>query len=186
MRRSNRLLVVICLLAFAIGSISKAESEGEGQSKWGFDLEAYNIHQGGYGGLAGGFRSLNYFGHSRINWGYQVFVGSSQGILSVSNTDHLYTGGLSLGTDGLITKNTTYELNFVTGYGDGNVSAQSLSVRGMFISPEVGAGFLLGYGWRTTLNIGYLYFPQGPGFSGLTIGIRIDRKTLTTATGLDR
>lgn len=69
--------------------------------------------------------------------------------------------------------------------------AQLYSVSGasptnpFIVQPDVYVGGILGSGWRLVASVGYELMAGNPAFSGLTAGIRLDRKSETTIRGVD-
>lgn len=163
---------LVCLPSFADGSKNKTGIEVQKLQHKGNNDAGYTI----------GLRNMTYLGSvtaSNIYIGYAMNAGSSQG--GRIDRDNIAYGGLLLGVDGANTGVVSYDLGTLVGYGYGSVEKEDFSGHSIAIQPTLSLGLILRSGYRASFSAGYLFMPSAPNLSTFTFGIRIERKSISSA-----
>ena len=163
------ILTFLCISAYA--------EFPDSRSRFGVEVQGfsnpYNFVQGGTIGVHAG----RYFDDTNVHYGFSLLTGSRNG--GSLATDNLTYGGFQLGYDRSLLDIFHLEADVLVGYGYG------ANQQGMTLQPTVGAGLIVINGWRAVFTIGYLYTPM-VNVSGITFGVKLDRKTVGSAYGEDR
>lgn len=123
----------------------------------GYMSNAFYLGGGGYAG------TLNRMGEAQTNLVYLGIVGGLE--------QSLWPGW-------------GYDISILLGAAATGTAESDLK-SSMVLEPRLSLSSYLGGGVRTALSAGYLFLPNAEGFSGPTIGLRVEFKTLTLTTPVD-
>lgn len=133
-----------------------------------------------FGMLVGG-RGVGYMSHSFYLGG--AGYGGTLTRLGLTEQTMGY-GGVVAGFERQIWPGWGFDMNLLVGAGAaGSVDADTRI--SMVLEPRASLSCYFGGGVRTALSGGYLYAPNALGFSGPTVGLRVEFKTLTLHVPVD-
>lgn len=101
-----------------------------------------------------------------------LYLGGA-GFGGTSGTGGMGYGGFVAGIEGTLAEDHYYDMRLLLG-GGGSGAGGSLA-----FEPEVSYSRRFGEGYRGAVTLGYLYMPTTPNHSGVTLGLRLDFKTLS-------
>ncbi len=165
-----------------LGVVSSHAKADNYRSKLGFDFKALRtLHKSEVGWLAGG--KLGWFlGKSDAYVGIGANFGTPTG--GNPSSERIYNLGCYIGYDGKFNRTGVWELSVFVGYGQGKLAGTE-ETSYYVVEPSYGAGFALGLGWRLLFTTSYLHMSRTNHFSGVSFGIRLDRRYDTTVKPLD-
>lgn len=102
-----------------------------------------------------------------------LYLGGA-GFGGISGTASMGYGGFVAGFEGNLAEDQYYDMRLLLGGGGGSGTGGSLA-----FEPEVSYSRRFGEGYRGAVTLGYLYMPTAPTHSGVTLGLRLDFKTLS-------
>lgn len=150
------------------------------RSKLGFDLRALKTNTDSNIGWLAGLRAARFFGTSQVFMGAAASFGAPTGR---SNSDeYLYYGGITVGVDGRFNRRMTFELSFISGYGEGKFIQREPAIvqtSHFVFEPSASVGVILGGGWRLSFATSYLHLPEASSFCGPTVGLRFEHRSQT-------
>lgn len=177
---TNRVVRYLLFCFVFLGTVARAEVGYNYRSKLGFDLRTLKTKVDSNMGWLLGFRAARFFGRSNVFMGAAGSYGAPTG--DPLGEQSLYYGGLTVGYDGRLSRFFTYEVSFITGYGRGKFKMRDPEVeeRSHFVfEPSGSIGVGLGGGWRLSFAVSYLHLPDAANFSGPTIGLRFEHRSVT-------
>ncbi|MBI1861732.1 MAG: hypothetical protein HYR96_12520 [Deltaproteobacteria bacterium] len=169
------LLAILLMASAAFGEIGYNY-----RSKLGFDMRALKTNGDSNVGWLVGLRATRFFGNSLVFMGLAGSYGAPTGRSNAE--EYLYYGGVTVGVDGKIGKKLTFELSFLSGYGEGHFLKRdpaTVQISHFVFEPSASIGIGLGGGWRLSFATSYLHLPEAPDFCGPTIGLRFEHRSST-------
>ncbi len=176
-RYSIRFLVLAALALAA----PKATADNY-RSKLGFDFKGLRTLHNSEVGWVAGMKWGWFLGKSDVYIGFGGQFGTPTG--GNPADERIYNLGGFFGYDGKFNRTGVWELSIFVGYGQGKL-AGTQETSYYVVEPSFGAGFALGLGWRILFTGSYLHMSRTNQFSGITMGIRLDRRYDTTVKPLD-
>lgn len=185
----NRSLLALSVALWMVALPAQAELQRD-LSKLDLTRAEQDIVKGGPALKAhfnGGNASILVGGRGVAYQTESIFIGGEgyggSAIKGGQMTGGLGYGGFVAGAEAMLGRDMSYEVSLLLGGVGGDIGSGG---EGSFVvEPGVALSRRFGGGTRGTVSLGYLYAPTASALSGVTLGLRLDFKTLEIMLPLD-
>jgi hypothetical protein len=180
-------LIRFVMASFFLAALSTSALADNAMSTTKFTYEVKGVKLGSLSpGWMGGMASQVYLGYTGVSIGLGAYFGNpgGGGMLQDNNFGMV---GIPLHVDGHLTKGLTFDLGIFGAYMQGSLNppANRLLVTGWTLEESVAVGVVLGAGWRLSVAPGYIYNFKDTNFTGFSMGLRLEHRSVNTVTGKD-
>ena len=171
--------ILILGLFLSLFAQTSALADSRYRSKLSLDVAGFKANPENSIGWLTGLRWGQFLGDSQVYWGLGAFFGSPTG--KAISEEYLTFGGLQLGWELAASKKSFFEFDILLGYGQGEFKNLGVKQNSYYVvQPGAAFGFRLGQGWKALFTAHYLHMSDARDFSGPSIGIRLEFKSLRT------
>lgn len=176
---------ILWILGLALNlMVQTAHADSRYRSKLGIDVSALKPNPANSIGWLTGLRWGRFLGDSQVYWGLGAFFGSPNG--KAITEEYLTFGGLQIGWELAASKRSFFEFDILLGYGQGEFKNLGVKQNSYYVAqPGAAFGFRLGEGWKALFTAHYLHMSDAKDFSGPSIGIRLEFKSLSSSKSVN-
>jgi hypothetical protein len=171
-------LIIASELLFSAQSFGVTDSV----EKIGVGAKGFSAKSSGELGWGMKLRYNRYIDDTGLHWGIAGSYGSPSG--GALSQDSIAYYGPSLGVDIAMTDAPIIEIDALTGIANGKLDGEKFGPT-FFVEPTLSLALVIGSGWRVAFAGGYYFASAKEKLTGAQFGIRLERKTKSSITGMD-